>query len=234
MNVDPAGAAQVCRALYQTIHQVRSASSTGRSSTSSRRRRAKEDASIARQKISAVRGAIPVNRALEMIGEEPLPDDHPVDGETLVANVGTDPSGGFGGGGGGGVQQSRPEYLPPEDNKIDERDWNDVEADLATKDPIEQTQFNSSNLDEGLFDFGTQELYLSFQREEGQSSLYAYVDVPTSEWAGLVAASSSGSYHHDNIRLEYPYIEVTNFHDRLPEGPEPDPEDVPDDVPSDI
>jgi len=221
--------------LYQTIHQTALGVSDWTIEYELRGADApKEDASIARQKISAVRGAIPVNRALEMIGEEPLPDDHPVDGETLVANVGTDPNGGFGAGGGDGVEQSRPEYLPPADNKIGERDWADVEADLTTKDPIEQTQFNSSNLDEGLYDFGTQDCYISFEREDGQSSLYAYVDVPPSEWSGLVAASSHGSYHHDNIRMSYPYIEVTNFHSRLPEGPEPDPEDVPEDIPSDI
>jgi len=39
-------------------------------------------------------------------------------------------------------------------------------------------------------------------------------------------------YHYDSIRLEYPYVEVTNFHDRLPEGPSPDPDDVPDDIPN--
>lgn len=237
MNVVQPEQHKFAERLYQTIHQVALGVTDWTIEYELRGADApKEDASIARQKISAVRGAIPIDRALEMIGEEPLPDDHPVDGETLVANVGTDPSGGFGAGGGAGdgVQQSRPEYLPPEDNKIDERSWDDVEADLTTKDPIEQTQFNSSNLDEGLYDFGTQECYISFERADGQSSLYAYVDVPPSEWAGLVAAGSHGSYHHDNIRLEYPYIEVTNFHSRLPEGPEPDPEDVPDDVPSDI
>jgi len=187
----------------------------------------KEDAEVARRKIAAVRGAVPVNRALEMVGEDPLPEDHPVDGDTLVSQVGQDPRG------------DSPEasvdavsmHAPPEENKIGERDWADVEADLASKDPLEQVQFNSSNLDEGLYDFGEQELYLSFEREEGQSSLYAYVNVPPSEWSGLANASSAGGYHYDSIRLEYPYIEVTNFHDRLPEGPSPDAEDVPDDIP---
>ncbi|WP_336358999.1 phage portal protein [Haloarcula sp. CGMCC 1.6347] len=188
-----------------------------------------EDAKVARRKIQAVRGAIPVNRALEMIGEEPLPDDHPVDGRTLLANVGQDePAQPVG----DAVEQTRAKDAPPPGNKLYERDWSEVEADLVTKDPIEQTQFDSSNLDEGLYDFGEQELFISFEREDGTDSLYAYVDVPASEWAGLVNASSHGSYHYDNIRLEYPYVEITNFHDRLPEGPEPDPEDVPDDVPA--
>ena len=188
-----------------------------------------EDVEIARRKLQAVNGAVPVNRALEMIGEDPLPDELGIDGNTtLLSDVG----GGASPGAPGGEQteQSRPDYLPPEGNKIGERDWSEVEADLVSKDPIEQTQFNSSNLDEGLFDFETNELFLSFDRE-GQSSLYAYVDVPTSVWSGLVSAGSAGSYHHDNIRLVYPYIEITNFHTRLPEGPSPDPDDVPEGVP---
>ena len=193
----------------------------------------KEDAEVARRKIAAVNGAIPVNRALEMIGEDPLPDDHPVSGDTLVADVGSDTRPPGQPQPGPGVDNARPDFAPPEDNKIGERDWADVEADLRTKDPLEQVQFNSSNLDEGLYDFGEQELYLSFKRE-GQSSLYVYVNVPTTEWAGLVNASSHGSYHYDSIRLEYPYIEVTNFHSRLPEGPTPDPDDVPEDIPSEI
>ena len=188
----------------------------------------KEEASIAERKIRAVRGAVPIDRALEMIGEDPLPDDHPVDGQTLVADVGSDTQP-VDGQPGAGVEQSRPDYLPPEGNKIGERDWAEIEAELTEKDPIETVQFSSSNLDEALFDFETQELYISFLREEGQSSLYAYTEVPTSEWAGLANAGSAGSYHYDSIRLEFPYVEITNFHDRLPEGEMPDdpPEDVP-------
>jgi HK97 family phage portal protein len=194
----------------------------------------KEDADVARRKIQAVRGAIPIDRALEMIGEDPLPEDHPIDGQTLVADVGSDtqPVG----------QQPQPQPesdavdvrakdAPPTANKIGERDWLTVEAGLLDKE-IEQTQFDSSNIDEGLYDFDAQELYLSFIRDDGSNSLYVYVDVPATEWAALTSASSAGSYHYDSIRLEYPYVEITNFHDRLPEGPSPDPEDVPEDIPS--
>lgn len=186
-----------------------------------------EDAKVARRKISAVRGAIPVDRALEMVGEDPLPDDHPVDGQTLVSQVGREPVGGNN----GGPSTDRSVHAPPPENKIGERAWGEVEAELETKE-IEQMQFDSSNLDEGLYDLDEQELYLSFQRSEGQSSLYAYVGVPPTEWAALAQASSHGSYHYDHIRLEFPYIEITNFHDRLPEGPMPDAEDVPDDIPT--
>jgi len=192
---------------------------------------------VARRKINAVNGAIPVNRALEMVGEDPLPDDHETDGDTLVADIG---GGGQPPGGQPGGEMSVDAQLPPPENKIGERDWSEVEAQLqvengvATKDPVEQQQFDSSNLDEGLFDFGENELFLSFLRQEGQSSLYIYVDVPTTEWQSLVNAGSAGSYHHSNIRMNFAYLEVTNFHDRLPEGPTPDSEDIPDDIPSDI
>lgn len=189
----------------------------------------KEDAEVARRKIQAVNGAIPVNRALDMIGEEPLSDEFPVDGDTtLVADVGRDPSPPPGGG--GPPPRDAEAALPPQENKVGERDWEDVEAALATKE-IEQTQFASSNLAEGLYDFDDQELYLSFKREGGQNSLYAYVNVPPNEWAGLTNAGSAGGYHYDSIRLEYPYVEITNFHDRLPEGPSPSADEMPDDVP---
>lgn len=219
--------------LYQTIHQTALGVTDWTIEYELRGAdQPKEDAEVARRKIQAVNGAIPINRALEMIGEGPLPDDHPIDGDTLVSDIGGGaPTDQPDDGDGGDVEQDRPDYLPPEENKIGERDWGDVEAELLTKDPIEQTQFDSSNLDEGLFDFEDNELYLSFKRDGGQSSLYAYVNVPTTEWSGLVNASSHGSYHHSSIRLEYPYVEITNFHDRLPEGPSPSPGDQPDDVP---
>jgi hypothetical protein len=98
------------------------------------------------------------------------------------------------------VPDQRADYAPPPENKAGERDWLTVEADLLDKE-IEQTQFDSSNLDEGLYDFDAQELYLSFIRDGGANSLYAYVDVPPTEWSGLVSASSAGSYHYDSIRL---------------------------------
>jgi len=135
-----------------------------------------------------------------------------------------------GGTGGEGETEAMLTDEPPADNKIDERDWADVEPQLTAKQQIETQQFNSSNLDEGLYDYEEQTLYLSFLRD-GQSSLYAYVNVPPEEWAALNAAGSAGSYHYAAIRLEYAYVEITNFHDRLPSGPQPDLEDIPDDIP---
>lgn len=196
----------------------------------------REEARVASEKINAVQGAIPVNRALAMIGEDPLPEDHPVDGQTLIANIGQ-------------AEQPAPfnesgvvdnaMALPAPENKIGERHWSEVEDLLAiedgvaTKAPLETHNFDSSNLDEGLFDFGENELYLSFKRE-GSNSLYIYVNVPTTVWQSLVTASSAGSYHYANVRLSYPYLEITNHHSRLPEGPTPDPEDIPEDLPTSI
>ncbi|SEW10425.1 phage portal protein [Natrinema salifodinae] len=186
--------------------------------------RPERDARIANNRIRAAQGAMTVDEARSELGLDPMPDGHDVAGDTLLANLGAGGNDGL-----PGEEFALEEQLPPEENKIGERNWADVEEDLATKE-IEQMQFSSSNLDEGLYDFDEQELYLSFKRDEGTSSLYAYVDVPAAEWSGLTSASSAGGYHYDNIRLKYPYVEITNFHDRLPEGPAPDPDEEPDDI----
>lgn len=198
-----------------------------------------QEATLARDKINAVDGAVTVNEARQLAGLDPLPDTVDIDGDStllaeLQAQTQPEPGPGF------GNEADRHPHAPPEDNRIGERTWEEVKGQLevengvAQKDPIETMQFDSSNLDEGLFDYSENECYISFKRDGGSNSLYVYVDVPTTEWSGLANASSHGSYHYDNIRLEYPYIEVTNFHDRLPEGPTPDPEDVPDDIPGGI
>jgi PBSX family phage portal protein len=178
------------------------------------------EATVARKKIQAVRGAIPVNRALDMIGEDPLPEGHPVDGQTLVSQIGETS--------GGDVEQTdRPSYLPPTENRVGER----AGLELANKQDIETEQFDSTNLDQGLYDAEEQELFIRFDRADGVDSLYVYLDVPASEWEGLVSASSHGSYHHDNIRLEYSYEEITSNHERLPEGPAaPSPDELPEGI----
>jgi len=193
---------------------------------------AKQEAQLTERRVRSYRlsGVATVNQTLEELGL-PTRDDE-VGDMTLTefeAEVGGD-----GGGGGGETEANRSVHAPPEEHKVGEREWATVESQLATKDAIEQTQFDSSNLAEGLYDIEAQELYLSFERPDGQNSLYVYVDVPQSIWAALANAGSHGSYHYQHIRLDYPYMEVTNFHDRLPEGPAPDPEDVPEDIPSDI
>ncbi|CAL92472.1 portal protein [Halorubrum virus BJ1] len=188
----------------------------------------KQEAQLAEQRVRAMRlaGVGLVDEAREELGLDPLGEPY---GEMTLSEFEAEVAGDVAGGG-----ETEAVHEPPEENKIGEREWDTVKSELTTKDPIEQMQFSSSNLDEGLYDFGENELYLSFLRDEGQSSLYAYVDVPASEWSALANAGSHGGYHYDNIRLEYPYLEITNFHDRLPEGPAPDAGDVPDGVPDEI
>jgi HK97 family phage portal protein len=195
----------------------------------------KQEAQMAEQRVRSMRlaGVGTVNEARAELGLEPFDDER---GEMTLAEFEAEHTGSPG----GEAEGSAAVVEPPPENKIGERDWSEVEARLdvengvATKDPIEQATFDSSNLDEGLFDFGENELYLSFKRQEGSDSLYVYVDVPATEWSGLVNAASHGGYHYDNIRLIYPYLEITNHHSRLPEGPVPDNEDVPEGVPSEI
>ncbi|MCD2204419.1 phage portal protein [Halobacterium sp. KA-6] len=188
----------------------------------------KQEAKLAEQRVRAMRlaGVGLVDEAREELGLEPLGE--PYGSMTLQEfeeEFGGNPT---------GEDETAAIHEPPEEYKVGSQDWDAVKSTLVEKDPIEQVQFSSSNLDEGLYDFEEQTLYLSFIREGGQNSLYAYVDVPPSEWAGLVSAGSAGGYHYDSIRLEYPYLEITNFHDRLPEGPTPDPGDIPEGVPSEL
>ncbi|MFB6237528.1 MAG: phage portal protein [Halopenitus sp.] len=186
-----------------------------------------EDAKLAEQRVRAMRlaGVGTVNEAREELGLPPDDEYGDMMLSEFEAEVAADA-----GGEGETSTAAVSAHAPPEENKIGEREWDAVKGDLVDKE-IEQEQFSSSNLDEGLYDFEEQELYISFLRDGGANSLYAYVNVPPTEWAALTNAGSHGGYHYDNIRLEYPYLEITNFHDRLPEGPAPDADEVPDDVP---
>ncbi|EMA19020.1 phage portal protein [Haloarcula argentinensis] len=166
-----------------------------------------EEARTARSKIQAVRGAIPVDRALDMIGQDPLPDDHPVDGQTLVANVGSefdeDAS---------GTQASRPEDAPPKENKVGTRSGVTVEADdplSPDETRVDMMQFDSSNLVAGLYDRQTRDLYIRFHGDP-VDRIYVYLDVPEETWQGLKEASSHGSFHHENVKWDYVYEELTD------------------------
>lgn len=170
--------------------------------------RPKEEARTARSKIQAVRGAIPVDRALEMIGEDPLPEDHDVDGDTLVANVGSEsnpvaPS---------EAEASRPEDAPPKENKVGTRPGVTVQADdpLSPDEVrVDMAQFDSSNLVAGLYDRETRDLYIRFHGDP-VDRIYVYLDVPEETWQGLKDAGSHGSYHHENIKWDYVYEELTD------------------------
>lgn len=190
----------------------------------------KRMAEVAERKIRAVQGAVTINQGRELAGLDPLPADHPSDpDETLLAELGGDGSAPGGG-------EERHAHAPPPENRLGYWEWDDVRADVIEladlakqpQNPIDSQQFVSSNLDSGIFDFFENNLWLSFERD-GPPSIYVYTDVSTAEWQGLVTAASHGSYHYHNIRLEYPYWEVTNNHERLPEGQVPD--DIPEGVP---
>ena len=168
--------------------------------------RPKEEARTARTKIQAVRGAIPVDRALEMIGEEPLPEDHDVDGDTLVANVGSELEDDT------GTEASRPAEAPPKENKVGTRAGVTIEADdpLSPDEVrVDMAQFESSNLVAGLYDRQTRDLYIRFHGDP-VDRIYVYLDVPEETWQGLKDASSHGSYHHENIKWDYVYEELTD------------------------
>ena len=185
-----------------------------------------QDAKMAEQRVRAMRlaGVGTVNEAREELDLAPFEDDR---GDMTLSEFEAE-YGADAGDGDAEAMLTRSKAAPPLENKIGERKSVDVDIE---KDPIEQTTFNSSNLDEGLYDFGARELVLSFKREDGQNSIYIYVDVPAQVWSELVNAPSAGSYHYSEIRLEFGYLEVTNNHSRLPEGPTPDPGEVPDDIP---
>jgi len=192
--------------------------------------RPEREARMTEQRVRSMRlsGVSEVDEIREELGLEPW---GPPLGTMPLAEFESQFSGG-GADDGGDQEEARSidDHAPPPENKVGERDWTAFKSELAEKD-IEQTQFSSSNLDEGLYDLEAEELYLSFKRDDGPNSLYAYVEVPQTVWAALTSASSAGSFHYYNVRLEFPYVEITNFHDRLPEGPSPDPEDIPDDIP---
>lgn len=190
-----------------------------------------KEARMTEQKVRSMRlsGVVTVDELRE---EQDLEPFGPPRGEMTLAEFEAEfQGGGDSDGGEETTAEALTAHTPPPEHKIGEREWSVVESRLATKDDVEQTQFNSSNLAEGLYDYEEQELYLSFHREDGQNSLYVYVNVPPTEWDALTNAGSHGGYHYDNIRLEYAYLEITNFHDRLPEGPTPAPEDIPEDTP---
>ncbi len=62
----------------------------------------------------------------------------------------------------------------------------------------------SSNLRSVGYDPASQALEVEFQ----DGSVYQYSGVPASEYSGLMAASSKGSYLHEHIKDRYPYRRV--------------------------
>jgi len=105
-------------------------------------------------------------------------------------------------------------HAPPEMNKVGERPAFPLEADLddplsPEEQRIDAMQFDSSNLKAGLYDKQTQDLYIRFIGDP-LDRLYVYLDVEEEVWQALKDATSHGSYHYHNIRMDYPYEEITN------------------------
>lgn len=67
---------------------------------------------------------------------------------------------------------------------------------------MSMTPVASSNLQSVGYEAGT--LYIRFR----SGGLYAYFDVPASEYYGLMSASSHGSYFHANIKGRYRYQRI--------------------------
>ena len=67
---------------------------------------------------------------------------------------------------------------------------------------MSMTPVVSSNLQSVGYEAGT--LYIRFH----SGGLYAYFKVPTSEYYGLMSASSHGQYFHANIRNRYRYQRI--------------------------
>lgn len=156
-----------------------------------------------------------VNEAREELGLDPLDDDEL--GELTLQEFEAEFTGGDGGDEAASTpdedaEQTQPSYLPPPKNRAGER----AGLELANKQEVDTQQFDSSNLDQGLYDHEDRELYIRFDRDDGVDSLYVYLNVPPAEWEALQEAASHGSYHYDNIRLDYQYEEITDNHERLP------------------
>jgi len=80
-----------------------------------------------------------------------------------------------------------------------------------TRAPLEEmpmTEFTSSNVHSGLYDFGQRELFMRYKRATGGDAVYQYTNVPAKEWQGLKSAGSKGSYVNANIVYEYNYAKV--------------------------
>lgn len=84
----------------------------------------------------------------------------------------------------------------------------DINERLGSKQMIDMMTFVSSNLRSGLYDRSTQDLYIRFIGEP-TDRIYIYKFVPPNVWDELKSADSHGSYHYHNIRLEFPYSELT-------------------------
>jgi len=153
-----------------------------------------EEARIADQRTRSMRltGVGTVDEAREELGLDPF---GPPIGDMTLAEYESQ----FGDeGGGGGEEASRPTPV----QRVGKR------ADVSLKMPIDMQQFDSSNLVAGLYDYETRDLYIRFHGDP-TDRIYIYLDVEAATWDGLVNADSHGSYHHENIKWDYVYEELS-------------------------
>jgi len=74
---------------------------------------------------------------------------------------------------------------------------------------VDTMQFDSSNLRAGLYDRETRDLYIRFKGDP-VDRIYVYLDVPEDTWQGLKDAESHGSHHHEHIKWDFVYEELTS------------------------
>jgi len=81
----------------------------------------------------------------------------------------------------------------------------DITDEIGKEQMLDMRTFDSSNLHSGLYDRSSQDLYIRFHGDR----IYIYRMVPPNVWEELKSASSHGSYHYHNIRMSFPYEELT-------------------------
>jgi hypothetical protein len=77
--------------------------------------------------------------------------------------------------------------------------------------PLEEmptSEFTSSNVHSGLYDYGERELFLRFKRDVGADAIYRYDNVPARTWQGLKTAASKGSFVNASIAFEFNYVRI--------------------------
>lgn len=163
------------------------------------------DATIAQKRVAGSQGTMTVDEARDEFGKDPLPDEHPVDGDTLLANLGSQTD---------VVDEDRPEDAPPAENMVGTRESIDIDREAVKdedNDQVRMQEFDSSNIHSALYQSLTEDLYVRFHGNDGsQDRIYVYLGVDEDEWNSWTSASSAGSYHYDEIRMSYPYEELTN------------------------
>ncbi|MDQ2052849.1 KTSC domain-containing protein [Natronolimnohabitans sp. A-GB9] len=81
----------------------------------------------------------------------------------------------------------------------------DLNARIGKDQMLEMHSFNSSNIHSALYDRSVRDLYVRFHGDR----IYVYLNVPDTVWTEWLQASSAGSYHHENIKWEFVYEELT-------------------------